>query len=40
MELEDDVLAIYDETRKEDYDKHENRFVGLPDNSNKVDSKG
>ena len=40
MELEDDVLAIYDETRKKDYKKHENRLVGMPDEKQKIDSKG
>ena len=40
LELEDDVLAIYDETRKKDYQKHENRLAGLPDEAKKIDSKG
>ena len=38
LDLEDDVIAIYDETRKKNYEKHENRLVGMPDEGKKVDS--
>ena len=40
MELHDDVISIYDETRRKNYAKTDNRFYGLPDEKNKIDSRG
>ena len=40
LELEDEVMAIYDETRKVNYNKTTNRLKGMPDETQKIDSKG
>ena len=34
------MISIYDETRKKNYTKDDNRFYGQPDEKSKIDSKG